>query len=316
MYDAEAPLLDSSGFERNVHLLDADARAWMARRAYAVSRAPTFWLRADSYSGTEIRLARLTHPAAVISPLTRTAAESGPRTRMVLPRDFPVKMSRGADLVVVPGGAAVLLQHGDQFALEALSTTSRAEIDLKYDVYERYGLPPMATLLLEDSMYVRAISALISMIFTPEVVDGPSSANHLKIAIENLTVSVLQHTLGAAQASEANLNMGLTELRNRAFEAVQSRSGSSELTVATLAHGLGVSERYLRIVFASAGTSPSRAIREARVRTARELMIAIPPGVHLDMNEIALRSGFSSARTLRSALEKTPKADSAELSAT
>lgn len=92
-------------------------------------------------------------------------------------------------------------------------------------------------------------------------------------------------------------------LRERALAEILRRAVDVDLAPVDIARSVGASLRHLQGVFSEAGISVAGEIRRVRAEAAHALL-RDPEQDALDMEAIAVRAGFGSARAMRSALER------------
>lgn len=115
-------------------------------------------------------------------------------------------------------------------------------------------------------------------------------------SIELMAIGLVGHSNNISRNPNST---AATQLRARAIAEIHRSLPSADLNVDTLANTLGVSRAHLFRVFRELGSTPSRAIREARLARAHtlieqgELEASIAPAV-----------GFRDAQTLRKWLDR------------
>ncbi|MFD5264800.1 helix-turn-helix domain-containing protein [Streptomyces sp. NPDC058335] len=82
--------------------------------------------------------------------------------------------------------------------------------------------------------------------------------------------------------------------RARARECIRKRHSDASLTPAAIAHEIGISERYLYLLFHAEGTSPVRLLMEERLTKAHAILTQRAP-LTGTMESLALRLGFKQA---------------------
>lgn len=96
---------------------------------------------------------------------------------------------------------------------------------------------------------------------------------------------------------------------------VRSHVRESDLSVPRLSQAIGVSDRHLARIFADAGTTPARFVRDARLTRARDLLLTSAPA--MPIAELAASVGFVSAphfaRVFKQHFGCTPSEARAEL---
>lgn len=206
-----------------------------------------------------------------------------------------------SSLSISPGGA-VLIPDGAPYVLTAGTSTARIEIGLRHSL----GLINEDQVISWDhSPYIRVLVAAVNAFLSAPTVD-PASAGyaHLKSAIRGLLFASI--TSASVSASD-NLRGSAAVLFQRAQAVIARDAVKPEFRVADLANELRVSQVYLRRVFGDAGTSPLKAIRDARVRNARvHLQHTRPHPSQAELQKIARAAGFSTVRHMRDSLASTP----------
>lgn len=155
----------------------------------------------------------------------------------------------------------------------------------------------------------RRLLDLAMQSFLAEVIDRdePSSAIE-QYALEQLVMemggAVLLDRLGTGGAQGSPRSV----LRDRALAVIAQQSADVTLTPARVAHDVASSLRHLQSVFAEAGTTVAGEIRRHRARLAKALLTDSRYDV-LTVEQIALRSGFGNAMTLRRALHDVYRAN-------
>lgn len=118
--------------------------------------------------------------------------------------------------------------------------------------------------------------------------------------IEDLVVGMFLEADGYSLDSD-DLRAGL---RARAISEIASRHRTPELTPLSVAEALAVSLRHLQRAFEQSGSSVAGIISKSRAESAAMLLTA-PGASSLTIDEVAKRSGFSSAFELRAAFRST-----------
>lgn len=124
----------------------------------------------------------------------------------------------------------------------------------------------------------------------------PAAAIVAERVVEDLAIGLFQEAAGGSMDS-VELREGL---RRRALTHIADRHRDTLVSPQTVALALGVSLRSLQRAFQGSGGTISEAIADRRAETAAMLLSA--PGASATMiDELARRSGFSSAFELRAA---------------
>ena len=187
-------------------------------------------------------------------------------------------MQRGREAWVGPGELTVL-RAGEAFRIE-MSQQHRcivlrlpgepANIDLDSHVAQRHAG--------EEALL---LSAFMRRLTTIESDDS-------QISFARLALDVAAMTWPARTASVERRSM--VHWRERAFELVERRVDEADLDGRTIARELGISPRFMHLIFASAGHTPSGYILERRLERAASTLRLRPD---LSVTEVALRAGFS-----------------------
>ncbi|WP_307082985.1 helix-turn-helix domain-containing protein [Arthrobacter agilis] len=212
--------------------------------------------------------------------------------------------ARGRARVAPAGSAGVPLQQG-----EALILTEPIDLVLESSVPTRWIhlLVPSARLrqrgvdlrvgecLIRRGALAGPVAAFASALIDAQ--DGRNAVSTVVAArvLENLLVAVYGDGLGDADPRADQR----WRLRRAAIDLIDESFSDPLLTPAAVAEVAGVSLRHLQRAFEGSGTSIAAEISQRRTDNACMLLSA-PASRELTVNEIARRSGFSSAFELRS----------------
>ena len=94
------------------------------------------------------------------------------------------------------------------------------------------------------------------------------------------------------------------ELYRRAVRLIAQRAAESSFTLDSIAAELKVSKPYLQRAFRHAGTTPLRILRERRTSIAKDLLEGRSVTSRVELDALAVRAGFSSARAMKEAFRK------------
>ena len=212
--------------------------------------------------------------------------------------------ARGRALAVPAGSAPVPLEQG-----EALILTEPVDLVVESSVPTRWiHLLVPSSRLIERGVELRAGECLIRRgalagpvaAFAAALMDAQDGRNAVSEVVaarvlENLLVAVYGDGLGDADPrADQRLRM-----RRTAIDLIDQSFSDPLLTPAAIAEAVGVSLRHLQRSFEGSGTSIAAEISERRTDNAC-MLLAAPASRELTVNEIARRSGFSSAFELRS----------------
>ncbi|MFJ2503709.1 helix-turn-helix domain-containing protein [Microbacterium sp. NPDC087592] len=282
-----------------MRLQDGAGREWFARRGQQVHTHGSFRVIADSTSGGGLALSRIWHDPASIQ---RDPVDGVGLTVLVqIDGTAILRMTDSDTTITLKPGSAVLIPDGASYVLTAEAPVARIEVGLRHSIGLVSDNQPISW---DESPYTRVLIAAVNAALSPPVVD-PASAGyaHLKAAIR---VLLFASSAGAPVSASANLQGSAAVLYQRAQAVIERDAIKPEFRVADLAAELRVSEVYLRRVFSRAGTTPLKAIRDARVRNARLHLHTRPTPSRAELQRIARASGFSSVRHMRESLAATP----------
>lgn len=286
--------------ERSLRLHDEAGQDWFTRRGQQAEGPTPFRVFADSATGSGLTLTRIWHSPATIS---RPPADGQGLTVLIqLDGTADLDLPRSKSSLSLSPEAAVLIPDGEPYVLNAETATARMEIDLRHSL----GLVNEGQVInWDDSPYTRVLVAAVNAALNTTTVD-PASAGygHLKAAIRGL---LFASSASVPEGALAPLKGSAAVLFQRAHAVIERDAVKPEFRVADLAEELRVSQVYLRRIFSHVGTSPLKAIRDARVRNARDHLQHIGPDPsRAELQRIARAAGFSSVRHMRESLAATP----------
>ncbi|MBG6226079.1 AraC-like DNA-binding protein [Arthrobacter sp. CAN_A2] len=139
------------------------------------------------------------------------------------------------------------------------------------------------------------VAAFASALTDEPEESGPVSDIVAARVLENLVVAVYGDAHGEADPRLEQRR----RVRRAAIDLIDERFSDALLTPAAIADGVGVSLRHLQRCFEGSGTTIATEISNRRTENA-SMLLAAPASRELTVNEVARRSGFSSAFELRS----------------
>ena len=143
--------------------------------------------------------------------------------------------------------------------------------------------------------------ALVTSLF--EADPDPSEATF--ISVQSALVSILQ---GLLEWDLLTDKVGITRseaaILDRARHYIQQHATDPDLTVSDILDAVNVSRSYLFRVFARVNTTPLQYLTDLRLTRARQEIVMPGDSVRGMSHEIAQRSGFSTVRSLRSAMAR------------
>ncbi|WP_424466968.1 helix-turn-helix domain-containing protein [Pseudoclavibacter helvolus] len=151
----------------------------------------------------------------------------------------------------------------------------------------------------ESDGLARVVVVLVNALLAVKMSADEARRRNLRAAVEHAVIALYRRILDHAALTAR----GPDRLVRRALDRIDRFDQVRKYSVAELAADLNVSDAHLRRVFRSAGSSPSAALTRARVARAQALL-RVGAEQRLTAIEIAERSGFSSAASMRRALRK------------
>lgn len=151
----------------------------------------------------------------------------------------------------------------------------------------------------EDAGVGRVVVSLVNSLLATELDVDDERHDNLRAAVEQSVLALYGTVL---RQSGRALSPG-ERLVKSARSLIERHDLNRRFTVASLARELDVSDAYLRRVFRESGSSPLEALTEVRAARARALL-AGPAAAGLTQTQIAERAGFTSAASMRRALQR------------
>jgi AraC-like DNA-binding protein len=283
--------------QRGVALQDSPAYDWFAQRGTVVKGPFPFRVFADTARGGGLEIARIWHTPTSLTRAVSVGTSDGLTVLIQVEGDAHITLPDGQS--PMPVGSMALIPDGVAYELSSDGPVARVEIRLRRTA----GLIPSGDARLRsESPYIRVLLATINAALSASPVDptGPGFA-HMEVATGHLIAAITSSPTSTTAWSTdpdmpANLRRSEAALFARAKAVIERDSTDADFRVTGLAAELQVSPAYLRRVFARAGTSPLREIREARVRTALTLLAE---SAGADVERVARLAGFPSARRMR-----------------
>lgn len=154
----------------------------------------------------------------------------------------------------------------------------------------------------------RRLLDLAMKAFLAEVIDRDESSSAIEqYAIEQLVMEMGGAVLLDRWGTGGTHGSPRSVLRDRALAVIAQQSADLTLTPSRVARDVASSLRHLQSIFAEAGTTVAGEIRRHRARLARALLTDSRYDV-LTVEQVAQRSGFGNAMTLRRALHDVYRA--------
>lgn len=287
------------GARRGVARRDTEAKQWFAWHGLAAT-AVDLQLFTDELASRNLRVARLWHTTCSLRSV------SGRRNLLVMVQlEGTTRISFGdsgvtetfepGDIVIIPAGTHCRMDSHDQVARMEIEIVSSALPKAVAEAFVDGAVFPNAAPALRSVLTATVHTALNS-----EIDPMDPSFPTFSLAIGHLTAGVLIE----ATAKPATVRVLRSEyLFKQAVGIIAQRASDVDFTVATLAHELQVSERYLRKIFTSHDTNAQKEIRAARTALARQYLA--PGGPRVTQVEAARMAGFGHPQTMRSALRET-----------
>jgi AraC-like DNA-binding protein len=153
-----------------------------------------------------------------------------------------------------------------------------------------------------SSGWTRALSSVAAML-------DPRCVNTLAVSPQLLAESLATLLSLAADPPAACATPHRRKLLRFALNRMRERFDDAELTARTVAAEMGISRRYLHVLFADEGTTFTGELMSYRLQLA-ERLLSDPQRRHTSITEIALRCGFTNAghftRRFRARTGRTP----------
>lgn len=290
----------SATVERGLRLHDKAGQDWFTRRGQRAEGQLPFRVVADSIRGSGLTLTRVWHSPATIS--RDPVRGQGLTVLIQLDGTADLELLHTREPLSLSSDAAVLIPDGAPYVLNAEKATARIEIGLRHSL----GLITEDQVIRwDENPYIRVLVATVNAALSAATVDpGGAGYGHLKAAIRGL---LFASSASAPLNASENLRGSAAVLFQRAQAVIERDAIKPDFRVADLAAELRVSQVYLRRVFGHVGTSPAKAIRDARVRNARGHLQHTPPSPsRMELQRIARAAGFSSVRQMRESLAAIP----------
>jgi len=289
--------IDASAFlQHGTMLHDRVAHEWFAQREQRVESSASFRVFADTARGGGLALARIWHTAATIH--RQPGSGKGLTVLIQIEGDARLDVADTSTVMALVPGAAALIPDGLPYSLSTDAATARVEIRLRHSL----GLlADGKAVTWAEHPYIRVLLATVNAALSAPAVD-PAAAGfaHLKSAIRSI---LFARASAVPLAANEKLRGSEAVLFQRAQAVIERDSVKPDFQVADLASQLRVSQVYLRRVFAHAGTTPLKVIRDTRVRNALvHLQHAHNPRPRHELERIARSVGFSSVRRMKETL--------------
>lgn len=144
---------------------------------------------------------------------------------------------------------------------------------------------------------LNALTAMTKFLLSAPLPTSEIARTHVTTAFESLLLSALEDAMPRAK----ELAPHRESLFMEALAVIEASFRDPAFSVTRLAKALAVSERALHNAFSSMGTTPRRELERARLAEVAQLA-----GVAwMAPAELALRAGFTSARQMQRALDRT-----------
>jgi len=290
MEDGERALR-AQGLDRDVSLADGAARIWLGDLGWDAQPIDgAMRMFGDRFADAAISVARIWLNAAVLRPVAHHGV-----LRVVLVVDGTAVLEAQNWRIELKPWDLVLLDATTPTWITATGGFGFMQFIAENESLEKYHPRPGVPILFSEprsaQLFAAMVSTTIGIGLTPEEPGTPFIAR----AFENIVATVMSRSTTQDASDEAwRAPSDLT----RALAAIAAHHGDPDFDVERLAALVHLSRRQLARIFAGAGTSPSAAIRRARLATADSVAGSIP-APHRD--SIARASGFRDHRALRRA---------------
>ncbi|QAY63017.1 helix-turn-helix domain-containing protein [Xylanimonas allomyrinae] len=218
--------------------------------------------------------------------------------RMLFVVEGEVTVSAGGRTVRIGPGGGALLHGWDEYVYESTSDVSRVHVDLAADE------PPFAAALRDvpalvwgqDTPVLRAAGAALAEVVRRDTGEARAvERDALRRLVQAILLSVLAAPPRGGVPAPARQRH-----RTQVLAYIAEHHASNDLTLLSVAEGLGMSKRSLQRLFESEAMGVAEHIAAARLEHA--LALLRDPYIDLPMEEVAALSGFGSVPRMRRAV--------------
>ncbi|MBT1608488.1 helix-turn-helix domain-containing protein [Curtobacterium flaccumfaciens pv. betae] len=219
------------------------------------------------------------------------------RTYLVLTMEGGFEFDVDGSPVLTEPGSLILLDGEAPTIARTLTETARFVWHLEPTMLNanrsrfRYGEP-----IPTGGAAIQALTSMTNALLSSPTPTSDTIRHHLALSFENLLIASLDE---AGQYRHDGTHRD--GLFMAALAEIEAHFRDPGFTVPRLAKEVSCSVRTLHETFRSMGSTPRREIERRRTTEANKLADALP----LSLGELAVRSGFTSARQLARALNRT-----------
>lgn len=228
-------------------------------------------------------------------------------TRTIATVDGAAEVTVNGKTFNLTAGQIIVLGNGDEVTVEHEALWARFEWILRSSM-SGMRIDAWRTPVAVPDGYQHLLGAI-----TNTLVMAPAIGRTRGAA---LLLEMLSGTVTSLVASASDLPLTMTphqiELYDRAIDIIDDQYSDPSFDVQALSKLVPLSVSTLHAVFQAAGTTPRRAMEERRVRAALIDLSKFPVPEKGAFERVALSSGFTSAKQLRSALARIRQAHDAE----
>ncbi|MDR6866397.1 AraC-like DNA-binding protein [Microbacterium resistens] len=275
------------------NLRDLDALGWEAGPR-PPARASVERAQADSWG-----VARLWTTPTVLTSHPPARGTEGYRVILGIDGDASL-LVEGQDIALRPG-QLIVLDGSLTIRTENRALWARVEWHLRAPLLRHAEFAEhLSTAVPIRTSHADLIATTTNVISTNlQMAQGPGSP-YLLDALTGIVAAAIADSTGAPSA----LTPAQAVIFQRAIADIGERFRDKDLSADGIARSLAVSRGYLHQVFTAARSTPRQEIESRRVAAALALLDASPSGGRGILERVADRSGFSSARQMRTAIRR------------
>lgn len=290
--------------ERNINIQGEQAVAWLGHRRYVVAPSPRrLRLFGDEIMHGSIALRRFW--VSELDARREGDAGAGDALELFMPVGGSCTVDWGGGRRDELGRGSALFSEGEQ----CLVLQSPEPLALLQLVLPRRAVPAVreAETILNRPVDMEGPLADIFVALLTAILGSTVAPDGAEFIELERAVSAIVSAMITEKQSRTPLGGGSPAQRKlfqRAALVMRSEASDPGLDLERIAQRLTVSKYYLIRAFRESGTTPMRYLRAVRVDNALSLLSVSPAAGAAELDEIARRSGFRSARAMRDAISK------------
>jgi AraC-like DNA-binding protein len=291
--------VNSTSSERRVALTGAAATSWLQKRGWAFpGGVGPLQLYADEVrrDGFVVRRQWMSAVTGSWSPIGATV------TQLTLVIEGEAMVRFGNHENRLNGGYAVRREQGGAIGFESRTAVAIMQIETTSIRREFASTLDQNQAVFESRPSLREmLASQITSTLNSDIEPSTDEFAYVKLSIEYATMALL------VGSNEQRLTLGSSgerQLYQRAVHLISTRATDPGLTLDVIADELSISKSHLQRVFRRAGTTPLRFLSQRRAVVARELLAGRYVSSLEELNSIANRAGFASARVMKDAFRR------------